>query len=79
MTTMSSTRRSDYGMTCTQCGDALIAPEWSECVSDRQVRHSWFCLQCGARFETAVDLDEPAEGQIDQATVEEFLPSLLVA
>ena len=79
MTMPSATRRSDYGMSCARCGDALIAPEWSECVSAGQVRHSWFCVACGCRFETAVDLDEPAEAQLDQATVEEFLPSLLVA
>jgi hypothetical protein len=32
MTTTASTGRSDCGVTCVQCGDLLIAPEWSEYV-----------------------------------------------
>jgi hypothetical protein len=43
---------------CAQCGDVLIAPEWSEHVSERCVRHLWSCQACGYEFETAVHLRE---------------------
>jgi len=39
---------------CPQCSEALLAPEWSEYVTDRCVRHSWSCEACGYQFETAV-------------------------
>jgi hypothetical protein len=41
---------------CAQCGDALIAPEWSEHVNERCIRHVWSCEACGYEFETAVYL-----------------------
>jgi hypothetical protein len=41
---------------CAQCGDALIAPIWSEHVSEHCVRHVWSCEACGYEFETAVYL-----------------------
>jgi ribosomal protein L37AE/L43A len=41
---------------CAQCGDALVAPEWSEHVSERCVRHVWSCEACGYEFETAIYL-----------------------
>jgi transcription elongation factor Elf1 len=34
----------------------LIAPIWSEHVSDRCVRHVWSCEACGYEFETSVYL-----------------------
>lgn len=43
-------------LSCAQCGDGLVAPEWSEHVSDRCVRHLWSCETCGYEFETAVYL-----------------------
>jgi len=39
---------------CAQCGDALVAPEWSEHVSERCVRHLWSCEACGYEFETSI-------------------------
>ena len=39
---------------CPQCSEALLAPEWSEYVTDRCVRHTWSCEACGYQFETAV-------------------------
>lgn len=39
---------------CPQCSTALLAPEWSEFVSERCVRHSWACETCGYQFETTV-------------------------
>jgi transcription elongation factor Elf1 len=41
---------------CAQCGKTLIAPTWSEHVSDRCVRHVWSCEACGYEFETSVYL-----------------------
>jgi hypothetical protein len=39
---------------CRQCGEWLLAPDWSEYLSDRCVRHTWSCDACSYRFETAV-------------------------
>ncbi len=40
--------------TCPQCNEWLLAPDWSEYLSDRCVRHTWSCEACGYQFETAV-------------------------
>ncbi len=37
-----------------QCGEWLLAPDWSEYLNDRCVRHTWSCEACGYQFETAV-------------------------
>ena len=39
---------------CAQCGAELIAPEWSEYLSERCVRHSWSCEMCAYQFESTV-------------------------
>jgi predicted RNA-binding Zn-ribbon protein involved in translation (DUF1610 family) len=39
---------------CAQCGDALVAPQWSEHVSEHCVRHLWSCDECGYEFETSI-------------------------
>jgi ribosomal protein L37AE/L43A len=39
---------------CAQCGEAIIAPEWSEYLSERCVRHFWSCEMCGYQFESTV-------------------------
>ena len=41
---------------CAQCGDRLVAPDWSEHVSERCVRHLWSCEACGYAFETSIYL-----------------------
>ena len=51
MVTKTFTTRSIYGMDCVQCGEDIIAPEISECVGERQVRHFWHCSNCGCRSE----------------------------
>ena len=48
--------RPRYFTPCAQCGDALLAPEWSEHVNERCVRHLWTCETCGYQFETTVYL-----------------------
>jgi ribosomal protein S27AE len=39
---------------CTQCGNSLFMPEWSELVDEHRVRHLWQCDTCGYAFETTV-------------------------
>jgi transcription elongation factor Elf1 len=39
---------------CPQCGEWLLAPDWSEYLNDRCVRHTWSCETCDYQFETAV-------------------------
>jgi len=39
---------------CAQCGERLFAPEWSEYVDTRRVRHLWECEACGYAFETTI-------------------------
>jgi hypothetical protein len=39
---------------CPQCREWLLAPDWSEYLDDRCVRHTWSCDACGYQFETAV-------------------------
>jgi ribosomal protein L37AE/L43A len=46
--------RSRPVLPCAQCGETLFAPEWSEYVDDRRVRHLWECEDCGYQFETLV-------------------------
>jgi len=36
-----------------QCNGRLIAPNRSEYVSERHVRHSWSCESCGQEFVTS--------------------------
>ncbi len=45
---------------CTQCGEALFMPEWSELVDERRVRHLWECYACGYAFETTIRFAEAA-------------------
>jgi hypothetical protein len=46
-------------LACAQCGDRLLAPEWSEYLDRSRVRHLWACEACGYEFETLVRF--PAE------------------
>jgi len=54
MTTQVSNRRSAFGTNCAQCGDELLAPEWSEYRNERRVHHVWRCWKCDYCFETIV-------------------------
>ena len=42
-----------YGIACAESNDRLIAPKWSEYVSEHHIRHSWSCESCGYQFETS--------------------------
>ena len=72
-----SNRRPIFGMNCPECGDLLIAPEWSEYEDERHVLHLWSCTDCGCEFETEALLPA-AEPVDDAATIKAFFPSLLV-
>ena len=42
-----------YGIGCAECNVRLIAPIWSEYVTERHVRHCWSCENCGHQFVTS--------------------------
>lgn len=42
---------------CPYCGAALLAPETSEFLGEREVRHTWACDDCGHDFRTAIRVD----------------------
>ena len=39
---------------CAQCGQRIFAPDWSEYLDNRRVRHLWACEACDYQFETLV-------------------------
>jgi hypothetical protein len=68
---------SSFGTTCGKCGEALIAPEWSEHVSEQLVINCWSCPKCGCEFETEACV--PADAMKDDDAIKAYFPSLLVA
>jgi hypothetical protein len=44
---------------CAQCGDAIVAPDWSEYLSEHCVRHTWWCETCGYQFESTAYFPAP--------------------
>jgi uncharacterized protein with PIN domain len=64
MSTMAHNRRSSFGTNCAQCGNELIAPEWSEYQSERQNRHLWHCWKCDYCFETIINTKSMADGPL---------------
>jgi RNase P subunit RPR2 len=71
MLTMVPNRRSSFGVSCDQCGNELIAPEWSEYRSKQQSCHLWHCWKCDHCFETVVNIRS-----MDDKAVEERIFSL---
>ena len=69
--------RSVFGMNCLECGDLLIAPEWSEYEDEQHILNLWSCVNCGCEFETEALLPA-AKAVNDAATIRAFFPSLLV-
>ena len=49
-TVIKSFSSTDHGTTCAKCGEPLIAPEWSEFVTEELVLNLWYCMSCGNRF-----------------------------
>jgi ribosomal protein L37AE/L43A len=79
VTTETSKPSSSFGAKCEKCGETLIAPEWSEFVSERLVINIWSCANCGLEFETEACLSADAKANLDSKVVEAFFPALLVA
>jgi len=61
MTTARIVNCSHYGMACTLCNELVIAPTWSEYLSKHEVRHFWFCENCGHDIETVINLGKSCE------------------
>ena len=74
MTTMASIRDFEFETTCDKCGKALIAPKWSEYVSDGLVLNFWSCTKCGFQFETEALVPSTAEA----APAAQGLPAALI-
>ena len=77
MTTMASIRNSKFETTCDKCGKALIAPKWSEYVSDGLVLNFWYCLKCGYQFETEAYMPTDAESMNDDIAIRALSSSLV--
>jgi RNase P subunit RPR2 len=69
MAIMRSDNCSPYGMACSQCNDALIAPSGSEYVSKYEVRHLWSCESCGHKIEMVVNLPINATSKRSKSVV----------
>jgi len=78
MTTVRSIRNSSHDMTCEKCGEALIAPEYAEYVSERIILNLWSCKHCGYRFETEAFAPADAEFELNSKALERVFPSLLM-
>jgi len=46
--------RARSGVSCAQCGEPIVMPEWSEWVDSGYARHLWHCDTCDYSFETRV-------------------------
>ena len=81
MTTVASFRHCEFETTCTKCGEPLIAPEWSEFISEGLVLNLWTCTHCDNRFETKAYMpaDVKADAEADAEAIKDFFPSLLIA
>jgi ribosomal protein L37AE/L43A len=79
MTTVASFRNFGYEMTCANCGEALVAPEWSEYISEQRVLNLWSCAKCGCQFETEAYIPADVVSANDRIALEAFSSSLLVA
>jgi ribosomal protein S27AE len=44
---------------CPKCGELLMAPEYSECLSHNDIRHFWMCCRCDYGFETLIRFNIP--------------------
>ena len=72
--TVVSTESYSYGIACVRCNYTMIAPNWSEYVTEHHVRHSWSCENCGHQFETLDDVQVSASTKTRRK-----IPTLLVA
>jgi hypothetical protein len=61
---------------CAICSEALIAPDWSEFVSERLVINLWSCTKCGDRFETVARMPADAAPKMSEKDWEAMFPPL---
>ena len=54
---------------CPKCGELLMAPEYSECLSHNDIRHFWMCCRCDYGFETLIRFNIPPKMSECRATV----------
>jgi hypothetical protein len=54
-----------FGNQCAQCGADIIAPGWSEHLSDYCIRHVWSCETCGYQFEDTICLSASESDDAD--------------
>jgi hypothetical protein len=79
MMTTPSDRHSSFGSKCVQCGNELIAPEWTEYRNKRQVHHVWHCWKCDCCFESLVSFPADTKSVKDIRARGDVFPSRLVA
>jgi hypothetical protein len=65
-----------FGLSCVRCGNQLIAPEKSEYLDDRLIRHLWHCPKCSARFESFPRFPANAKSVKDVMTRMDIFPPL---
>ena len=41
-----------FGMLCVRCSHEIIAPQETELLDDKVIRHLWHCPSCKATFES---------------------------
>ena len=71
------TNLTDYGMTCVQCGDGVIAPEFVEYFSEqRLILNFWSCEKCGYQFESESFAPPDPEPEVDNPALEEAWSAL---
>jgi ribosomal protein L37AE/L43A len=74
----SSTHRPGHKMTCVQCGDGVIAPEFVEYFSEGGlILKFWSCNKCGYQFETESFAPANAKPKIVREELEEDWSALL--
>jgi hypothetical protein len=76
MVTKASNPRSLFGINCVQCGNELIAPERTEYLDDRIIRHLWNCPRCRGRFESFPRFPPDAKVVKDLVTKIDVFPPL---
>ena len=64
--------RSMFGMTCVGCGNDLVAPERSDHLEDRRIRHLWHCSKCRICFEAFLRFPTEAKSVSDLKTTLEI-------
>ena len=78
ITLTAPTLRPGYRITCVQCGDRVIAPEFVEYFSeDGLILNFWSCEKCGYEFETESFAPADVNPKIDSEKWEEEWSALL--